>query len=60
MGLPLVKVAGANFRTDEQSDTLNTAFMSRLGMRSKCYLPARLAIAHSLTISAPPDLQVTI
>jgi hypothetical protein len=55
MGLSLVEVAGANFRTDEQSDTLNTAFMGRLGMRKR-YLPARLAIARSLAISAPPDL----
>ncbi|MGP9791087.1 ATP-binding protein [Roseinatronobacter sp. NSM] len=55
MGLSLVEVAGANFRTDEQSDTLNTAFMGRLGMRKR-YLPARLAIARSLAISASPEL----
>jgi hypothetical protein len=55
MGLSLVEVAGANFRTDEQSDTLNTAFMGRLGMRKR-YLPARLAIARSLAISASLDL----
>ncbi len=55
MGLSLVEVAGANFRTDEESDTLNTAFMGRLGMRKR-YLPARLAIARSLATSAPPDL----
>ena len=55
MSLSLVEVAGASFRTDENSDTLNTAFMGRLGMRKR-YLPARLAIARSLAISATPDL----
>ena len=55
MSISLVEVAGANFRTDEQSDALNTAFMGRLGMRKR-YLPARLAIARSLAISVPPDL----
>ncbi len=55
MSLSLVEVAGANFRTDEQSDTLNTAFMGRLGMRKR-YLPARLAISRSLAIAAPPPL----
>lgn len=52
MSLSLVEVAGANFRTDEKSDVLNTAFMGRLGMRKR-YLPARLAIARSLAIAAP-------
>jgi hypothetical protein len=55
MSLSLVEVAGANFRTDEKSDMLNTAFMGRLGMRKR-YLPARLAISRSLSITAPPDL----
>lgn len=55
MSLSLVEVAGANFRTDEESDTLNTAFMGRLGMRKR-YLPARLAISRSLAIAAPPEL----
>ncbi|MAP18047.1 MAG: hypothetical protein CL626_03185 [Aurantimonas sp.] len=55
MSLSLVEVAGANFRTDEESDTLNTAFMGRLGMRKR-YLPARLAISRSLAIAAPPPL----
>lgn len=55
MSLSLVEVAGANFRTDEGSDRLNTDFMGRLGMRKR-YLPARLAISRSLAISAPPDL----
>lgn len=54
MSLSLVEVAGANFRTDEESDTLNTSFMGRLGMRKR-YLPARLAISRSLAISAPPE-----
>ena len=55
MSLSLVEVAGANFRTDEQSDLLNTTFMGRLGMRKR-YLPARLAISRSLAIVAPPPL----
>lgn len=55
MSISLVEVAGANFRTDEESDALNTAFMGRLGMRKR-YLPARLAIARSLAINATPDL----
>jgi DNA sulfur modification protein DndE len=55
MSISLVEVAGANFRTDEKSDTLNTAFMGRLGMRKR-YLPARLAIARSLAMPSPPEL----
>jgi DNA sulfur modification protein DndE len=55
MGISLVEVAGANFRTDEKSDALNTTFMGRLGMRKR-YLPARLAISRSLALSAPPEL----
>ena len=54
MTISLVEAAGANFRTDEQSDRLNDDFMKRLGMRKR-YLPARLAIARSLAVSAPPE-----
>jgi len=54
MSFSLVEVAGANFRTDEQSDALNTTFMSRLGMRKR-YLPARLAISRSLAMGSAPD-----
>ncbi|WP_118134078.1 ATP-binding protein [Oceanicella sp. SM1341] len=54
MSISLVEVAGANFRTDYDSDKLNTDFMGRLGMRKR-YLPARLAISRSLAISAPVD-----
>lgn len=57
MTITLLEVAGANFRTDEASDSLNTAFMIRLGMRKR-YLPARLAISRSLAISPLPDLDV--
>ncbi len=53
MSISLVEAAGANFRTDEMSDTLNTAFMGRLGMRKR-YLPARLAISRSLAVPASP------
>ena len=57
MSISLVEVAGANFRTDYESDKLNTDFMGRLGMRKR-YLPARLAISRSLAISAPLELLV--
>ncbi len=53
MSISLVEAAGANFRTDETGDTLNTAFMGRLGMRKR-YLPARLAISRSLAVPSPP------
>lgn len=58
MSITLVDVAGANFRTDQKSDDLNTLFMSRLGMRMRS-LPARLAVARSLSIDAHvvPDLE---
>ncbi len=55
MSISLVEVAGANFRTDEKSDELNTNFMGRLGMRKR-YLPARLAISRSLAVASPPEL----
>lgn len=59
MKVSLVEVAGANFRADEESDLLNTAFMKRLGMRKR-YLPARLAIARSLSVpSLPPPVPDT-
>ncbi len=54
MSISLVEAAGANFRTDEQSDALNTTFMGRLGMRKR-YLPARLAISRSLALSSAPE-----
>lgn len=54
MPLSLVDVAGANFRTDDDSDHLNTEFMGRLGVKVR-YLPARLAIARSLAVANPPD-----
>jgi len=55
MNISLVEVAGANFRTDYESDELNTEFMKRLGMRKR-YLPARLAISRSLAITAPLEI----
>lgn len=54
MSISLVEAAGANFRTDEKSDALNTSFMGRLGMRKR-YLPARLAISRSLAVPVAPD-----
>ena len=54
MSISLVEFAGANFRTDEESDELNTRFMRRLGMRKR-YLPARLAISRSLAIPVQPE-----
>jgi hypothetical protein len=56
MSFTLVDVAGANFRTDDDSDRLNTDFMGRLGRKAR-YVPARIAIARSLAIpSNPPAL----
>jgi hypothetical protein len=52
MTLTLVDVAGANFRTDEDSDQLNSDFMRRLGVKAR-YIPARLAIARSLAAQGP-------
>ena len=54
MSISLVEAAGANFRTDEPSDALNTTFMGRLGMRKR-YLPARLAISRSLAVASAPE-----
>ena len=39
MSISLVEVAGANFRTDYDSDKLNTDFMGRLGMRKRYLRP---------------------
>jgi DNA sulfur modification protein DndE len=50
----VVDVAGANFRTDEASDELNSEFMKRLGMKKR-YLPARLALSRSLGVSSLPE-----
>ena len=55
MSISLVEVAGASFRTDNDSDKLNTEFLGRLGM-SKRYLPARLAISRSLAMDIPIKL----
>lgn len=57
MSITIVDVAGADFRTDLDADNLNTKFMERLGM-TKRYLPARLAIARSLSMSASADLDL--
>lgn len=53
MALTLREIAGANFRTSEESDTVNTDFMEHLGSRTR-YLPARLAIGRSLRVAASP------
>ena len=53
MPFTLVDVAGANFRTDEESDERNSVFMRRLGVKSR-YIPARLALAR-----ASPDQSET-
>src|SRR5262245_9720413 len=53
MSLSMMDIAGANFRTDEQSDRFNTDFMGHLGMKVR-YLPARLAIARSLAAGGKP------
>lgn len=54
MNFTVVEIAGANFRTDETADELNTEFMKRLGMRKR-YLPARLALSRSLGVPTPPE-----
>ena len=54
MTFTVVEVAGANFKTDEASDELNTEFMKRLGMRKR-YLPARLALSRSLGVPTRPE-----
>ena len=54
MSISLVEIAGANFRTDAESDDLNNDFMRWLGMRKR-YLPARLAISRSLAMPSPPE-----
>lgn len=54
MTFSVVDVAGANFRTDEASDELNSEFMKRLGMKKR-YLPARLALSRSLGVPLPPE-----
>lgn len=54
MTINFVEVAAANFRTDEESDSVNTEFMKRLGFQKR-YLPARLAISCSLGIPAEPE-----
>lgn len=54
MTFTVVEVAGANFRTDETADELNSEFMKRLGMRKR-YLPARLALSRSLGVPTPPE-----
>jgi len=55
MTMTLIEVAAANFRTDYESDQLNSEFMKRLGV-GKRYLPARLAISRSLAIRSDPPL----
>ncbi len=53
MALTLREIAGANFRTSEEADAVNTDFMEHLGSRTR-YLPARLAIGRSLRVAASP------
>jgi DNA sulfur modification protein DndE len=59
MTLTLREMAGANFRSSEDADAINTTFMEHLGSRTR-YLPARLAIGRSLRVpSAPPVVEQT-
>jgi hypothetical protein len=55
MAVTLREIAGANFRTSEEADSLNTDFMEYLGSRTR-YLPARLAIGRSLRVTASPPV----
>ncbi len=54
MRISWVEIAGTNFRTDSDTNKLNSDFMTRLGMPNR-YLPARLAISRSLAIPTPPN-----
>jgi DNA sulfur modification protein DndE len=56
MSLTLIDVAGANFRTSREADRINDRLMSALGVRAR-YAPARLAIARSLSLPAPPNVE---
>jgi DNA sulfur modification protein DndE len=51
--LSLVQFNNARFRTTRVADELNQKFLTRLGVKYR-YAPARLAIARSLSDSAPP------
>jgi DNA sulfur modification protein DndE len=54
MELDLVRVATASFRTDDETDTLSDrAIKEKLGFEAR-YIPARLAIARSLSITTAP------
>ena len=55
MSINLIEIVRARFQTDEESDSLNSRFRTRLGLGDR-YLPARLAIAKSLAI--PEQLPV--
>lgn len=49
----LLALNNAGFKTTQRADDLNTKLMGLLGLKSR-YEPARLAIARSLSIRAPP------
>lgn len=53
MSVTLIDVVGANFRTDDAKDALNSKFMGHLNMKGR-FGPARLAIASSLAVAEPP------
>lgn len=55
MATSFVDITGAGFRTDKDSDNLNTEFMKRLGFQKR-YLPARLAIARSIGQPSIPEV----
>src|SRR5262245_7922528 len=49
----LLALNNAGFKTIQRADDLNTKLMGLLGLKSR-YEPARLAIARSLSVKAPP------
>lgn len=54
MTLTLLDISAARFRTSQAADDANSEFRKRLGLRER-YAPARLAIARSLSVAAPPE-----
>jgi hypothetical protein len=55
MPLDLMDVANASYRTTRSADAQCTELLRKLGYRTR-YLPARLAIARSLSLNNPPPL----
>jgi DNA sulfur modification protein DndE len=57
MALGIIDISNASYRTTRAADQLCSSLMVKLGWRVR-YLPARLAIARSLSLPHPPSLEV--